>query len=891
MRCIGGDANGTPCADDSECPGGGFCNRPGTATQTNQCSNGVCVANPSDTDNPNEARCQTGPSDNLCSIETFRGCTNNVDCNPPPAGNCGNCAPNQTCTTKRRECFQDPIVRQGTPGTQNAILAATFCVPPTGSSAVNQVAGLPGPGAVVQPTRIFRSGAQCGNGVLDSGEQCDPPMDSNCPGECHLDCQCPGAATCGDDTVNQPSEECDGSDDALCPGACQPDCTCGATCGDGVVDPGEQCDGSADGACPGNCQPNCQCPTCGDGVKNQPSEQCDGSDDQACPGACQPDCTCGPFCGDGVKNGAEQCDGGDTGSCPGTCQDDCTCAPFCGNGVREAGENCDPGPPADDALCPGACQAACTCPAIGELSFIVTPGADLDTGWTGTSHNFGVQAGATIPGEIAACDSMSDPECTFFANVGSFCSGDASLSCTDSTQCPVGQTCVINTYGAPLPLSSGGVPVCIVNRFAGDVTGTYNLQTGDAAIRVPLNSLVHLATDVNRPCPICDCGAADPQSCALGQSGTCSDNPLRSCTVEGTGPFGPTSNDCPPNTATNISGGGLDIVFDPASTGTVSFPSNQPCTGNGFQGFGCWCSGQTQPSACNSACDGGSRDGLSCTTDANCPGAPAGACKPLCRQIVGDPVGEGQCVAGPIDRTCAQAHQVTCSTDTDCPGIGPCVSEIRRCFLDPIVRVGTPGTSTDVLGATFCIPATSSPAVNNTAGLPGPGAIRFPNTVDAKFCGDNVRNRPSEECDGSDSANCPGACAPDCTCMTVCGNGVTEFGEQCDPGNPPTVPASDAACPTQCKPANDPAACTCPPICGDGFVAPTEQCDPGGVPPGTPANDSACPGSCNPVTCACPPPICGNGTIEPGETCELPNVNCGPLQLCSAASSCTACVP
>lgn len=884
-RCVGGSNSGAACTTPSQCPGAS-CGRPGQATAPNQCDDGVCSPDPSDASSPNDGVCEAGPFDRFCSIETFRGCSADGDCNPAPSGSCGNCVPNQTCTGGFRNCFLDPIVRTGTPGTQNSVLAATFCIPPVSAGAVNSVSGLPGPGGLLQPVAIFRAGATCGNGVVEAGETCDSQSAAACPGACQPSCQCPA---CGDGHVNAPTEQCDGTDDANCPGQCSGTCQCGGSCGDNHVDFGEQCDGTAnDGQCPASaCQPDCNCgPYCGDDVVNG-TEQCDGSGSTACPAsACQPNCTCGPYCGNGTIDGSEQCDGSATGACAGSCQADCTCAPTCGNNMREGGELCDG---TDAALCPTECQADCTCPAIGELSFVVSPGADLDTGWTGTSHDFGVQVGSTIAGVIGACDGVTDTECTFFANVGSHCSGDGSISCTDTTQCPVGQTCVIMTYGPPLPLSSGGIPVCIVNRFSGDVTGTYNTATGSSEITVPLNSLVHLAADVNRPCPICDCGQADPQTCAIGQAGTCSDNPLRSCTVEGTGPFGPTSNDCPPNSASNISGSGLSLAFAPATTGTKTFASNQPCTGSGFQSQQCWCPQQAQPSACLNACDGGTNDAQPCTTDGDCLAAPAGSCKPLCRSIAGQTrpgegvqaVGEGECAAGPLDQTCSGAHQVTCTTDAQCVGLGTCITETRKCFLDPIVRQGVPGTTSNVFGSAFCIPATTSPAVNNTAGLPGPGAIRFPNVVTAAFCGDGAKNRPAEECDGGDDANCPGACAPNCTCTTTCGNNLKEFGEQCDG-------TDSTSCPGLCKPPSDPAECTCPAICGDGFVGPGEICDPGG-PGGTPPpSDAACPGACLQGTCTCPPPICGNGTIEPGEVCELPQVNCGPLQICAG---CTQCVP
>jgi len=877
-RCIGGADTGTPCTQPSQCSTHS-CGRPGLATAPNQCADGVCSPDSSDPSTPHDGVCEAGPFDRFCSIETFRGCTADSDCNPP---NCATCMSGQVCGGRLRNCFLNPIVRTGAPGTQTSVVAAAFCIPPVSASAVNSVTGLPGPGALLQPTRIFRSGAQCGNGVLNNGETCDPPADNVCPGACLPNCQCP---ICGDNQMNQPSEQCDGTDDANCPGQCTPSCACGATCGNNLVEFGEQCDGTAtNGQCPPSaCQANCTCgPFCGNDTID-PGEQCDGSASNGqCPAsACQADCTCGPFCGNDTIDPGEQCDGSATGSCPGSCQADCTCAPFCGNNVREAGELCDG---TDAALCPGQCRVDCTCPPIGTLSFVVEPGADLDTGWSGQSHDFGVQVGSTIAGVIGACDGVTDFDCTFFANVGSACSADGSISCVDSTQCPVGQTCAIQTYGPPLPLSSGGVPVCIVNRFSGDVTGTYNLSTGASAITVPLNSLVYLGTDVNQPCPVCNCTTPP---CAIGETGTCNDNPTRSCTVQGTGPLGATSNDCPPNPASNVSGSGLNLAFAPAKTDTVSFASNRLCVGSGHTGESCWCDQQPQASACADACDGGSVDGQPCSSNGDCGG---GVCKPLCRPIEGQTRpgqgvqahGEAECVAGPFDQSCSAAPQVSCTSDAACIGLGTCVTSTRRCFLDPIERIGTPGTTTNEFGATFCIPATTSPAVNNVAGLPGPGAILFPNAVTAKYCGDGVKDQSSEECDGADDANCPGNCAPDCTCDTVCGNNVKEFGEQCDG-------TDSAACPGTCIAPTNPNACTCTAqICGDGFVGPGEQCDPGGPGGSPPPSDAACPGQCLQGTCQCPPPVCGNMVIEPGEVCELLQIGCGPLQVCVA---CTQCAP
>jgi len=203
--------------------------------------------------------------------------------------------------------------------------------------------------------------------------------------------------------------------------------------------------------------------------------------------------------------------------------------------------------------------------------------------------------------------------------------------------------------------------------------------------------------------------------------------------------------------------------------------------------------------------------------------------------------------------------------------------------MDPIVRVGTPGTTTAVGAATFCIPATSGQAINQTAGLPGPGALRLPTSVTVTRCGDNAKNGPLEECDGTDSSNCPGACLANCTCPQTCGNNVVEFGEQCDG-------TSSSACPGQCGAPNTANACLCPPVCGDGLVGPGEQCDPGGI-NGAPPNVGSCPGvQCGLLSpCQCPPiqlPTCANNTLDPGEVCELPALGCGPLQACLGCQQC-----
>ncbi|MCH7704993.1 MAG: thrombospondin type 3 repeat-containing protein, partial [Planctomycetes bacterium] len=140
------------------------------------------------------------------------------------------------------------------------------------------------PGAVVNVAGC--SVPFCGDGNVDSGEECD--------GGDFCDANCTIVPGCGNG-VFEPSlaEECDPPNGVTCDDSCQ---LIGATCGDGACDAGEDFS---------NCPSDCAAPTCGDGV-------CDpGEDTTSCPA----DCTVGgPACGDGV------CDAGeDATSCPADC--------------------------------------------------------------------------------------------------------------------------------------------------------------------------------------------------------------------------------------------------------------------------------------------------------------------------------------------------------------------------------------------------------------------------------------------------------------------------------------------------------------------------------------------------------------------------------------------
>jgi cysteine-rich repeat protein len=226
------------------------------------------------------------------------------------------------------------------------------------------------------------AGPNCGDGMVQMGEQCDLGPENSATGSCTPDCQLAACgdgyvygefeecddgntintddcvmdcklATCGDGFMQTGVEECDdGNDDESdgCTSTCLP-----ATCGDGVVQEGEQCDDAND-VTTDDC-PSCQLAYCGDGFIQTGLEECDDGnmlDNDACISVfCEI-----AFCGDGyVQDGVETCDDAnmdDTDACP-------SCAPaVCGDGFTyEDVEDCDDGNMIDDDGCANDCTSQC----------------------------------------------------------------------------------------------------------------------------------------------------------------------------------------------------------------------------------------------------------------------------------------------------------------------------------------------------------------------------------------------------------------------------------------------------------------------------------------------------------------------------------------------------
>jgi hypothetical protein len=370
-------------------------------------------------------------------------------------------------------------------------------------------------------------------------------------------------------------------------------------------------------------------------------------------------------------------------------------------GPTPTGETPTPGP-TSTAGGGGSCPTKVTIEGQGDQ-------ADLDSGWTGIAQNTKVinKGALTVAldchgnntGSCGSCD-VSGPIASTTVVNNHRCAGNTSMTCSADGDCASSGPCNF-IFGAPLPLSSGGVPVCVTNRVSASITGTANPDTGSGASTVALISAVFTGLTVDQPCPRCS-------GSGFNQTGTCAGGARdgMSCTVHGTSAqFGNTSLDCPPNAGANI--GNLNIALNP-TTGTSQLQPSHTCTSIPFNGKACYCQGQQQANAC--------MDGI--CTDPNGTG--------------------GTCEAGPFDQFCSIQTFRGCFADSDCPtGAGncqgapvvrPCTGQTDASFAitNAMTRTGHADPNTPTLASTFCIAATSSSAVNTAGGLPGPGGLTLP---------------------------------------------------------------------------------------------------------------------------------------------------------------------
>jgi hypothetical protein len=159
--------------------------------------------------------------------------------------------------------------------------------------------------------------------------------------------------------------------------------------------------------------------------------------------------------------------------------------------------------------------------------------------------------------------------------------------------------------------------------------------------------------------------------------------------------------------------------------------------------------------SCSATC---SIAGTPCTATDQCPGGET------C---------EGPCTKAKL---CEAGIDGILGTSDDLPGAGVCEERGLGCFLPGMQAEGGDvfnglGDATNVYAVSaFCIPATNSEPVNNTAGLGGPGRIRVPGvrvpnfsalpTIGACCSGSTCEQRSSKICEAAGSVFKGGLCAP-----------------------------------------------------------------------------------------------------------------------------------
>jgi alpha-tubulin suppressor-like RCC1 family protein len=316
----------------------------------------------------------------------------------------------------------------------------------------------------------------CGNGVVNSNEQCDPGVPGGQTATCDNNCT---FVECGDGRVNSVAgETCDGNcaescddgnactndvrtgeasfcnvacantaitacsliSDGCCPSGCTTatDVDCSPVCGNGVIDGDETCDGASctcnDGnACTQDVVLGGEARTCNLQCRNDEILACVNGD-----GCCPEGCTIANdnncLCGNSVVNAPETCDG----NCPTTCSDmdgdACTGAVLTGI-ASQCNVTCAPQTwcQSGDACCPAGCtnddDNDCDLPcrsysdtlanheAAGRATKVCTIwSANFEQGTTTTTYFTGSSNGAVV---TSFCNGSAAPNCPR-AGVNSF---------------------------------------------------------------------------------------------------------------------------------------------------------------------------------------------------------------------------------------------------------------------------------------------------------------------------------------------------------------------------------------------------------------------------------------------------------------------------------------
>jgi cysteine-rich repeat protein len=191
-------------------------------------------------------------------------------------------------------------------------------------------------GCVTPPTE------ECGNSIVEEGEQCDDGNngvpDDGCRDDCKFSCA-KASRDCGDTEGNCLSYECVENDIGR---VCE-----GATDEQDIPADGNPCTiDSCDGSTPVN----------ENRTNGYPCDNQDGESDDYCKkGKC-----IDPVCGDEIRGPGEECDDGNEADSDG-CSSECILE-FCGDEILNNGEDCDDGNSDEEDGCTNLCHFSCSFP-------------------------------------------------------------------------------------------------------------------------------------------------------------------------------------------------------------------------------------------------------------------------------------------------------------------------------------------------------------------------------------------------------------------------------------------------------------------------------------------------------------------------------------------------
>jgi cysteine-rich repeat protein len=927
------DSPGDGCDDQCQLEPNYACPNPGMACILLVCGNGTRTPN-EDCDDNNMASGDGCSS--ACVVEPGFRC--NTDGCLPICGD-GLVKMGEECDDNNRNssdgcsaaCTEEPFFNcTGEPSTCVTTIACG-----NGAIEPGEICDPPGQNGCSAGCKSFNPDtsdpAVCGNNLIEEGETCDPPNGNmGCSAACAVQngWTCPQAGVCfrnpfcGDGIV-QSGEECETPALAGCDNSCQEEAgwTCvgfgpsicvNPQCGNGMVEPGEQCDDGTATATADGCNNTCTvgagwaCPTpgmpciprCGDGTK-LPSEQCDDGDlmsGDGCNSGCKiepgfkcptPNMSCvAAVCGDGVVDSGEGCDtggrciggsnpftlcdansdctgggvcrpvAGDAGQCSATCQPEPTVtlgtnptvAVDCGDGLITGSEECDDG---DDDAGDG-CSATCT----EEDGWICDEDVDLPGTLQMTVTYRDFKAGNATSG-----DGHTDFQ---YQHLDHF-AGITGAPCTNANQATCGR---LNTLGKPALIVNNQTETGILNA---DTFALWYANNNSGNVQNHLGNVIAMKSPAVKTLTLTQTPAGS-ETYVFDSMGN-NFYPLLADNTEGYGPIGTEVALC------NNGAGVTNVTGQPACDGcdatcrarnynfttelryyfqykggeTLSFVGDDDVWVyiNGrlavdMGGLHSAESGQVVLGDENSGCSKHSGGGN--------PPDPTGGCYSAAEQTdttdnrFGNYNAAGTLVSpfvkgGVYEIVLFHAERHTGASNFKLTLAGFLAP---RSFCNPDCGDG------EVVGDEVC----------DDEGAPG-GCNDFCTAFD--YCGDGVPQAP-EECDNGtnltqyDDGTAPAnACAPGCQDPAFCGDGVLQAGqgpnggEECDLG---AANNNNAYGPTQCR-----TNCKLGGYCGDMVVNGNETCD-----AGTMNGKTYGPNSCG-YNCQ-PGPRCGDDIRNGSEQCD-----------------------